>query len=1016
MARPRPARHGGIVVKPSQAGDGPLVQLPLVWEEQPPASPTDRILEGLNPEQRRAVEWGEGPLLIIAGAGTGKTNVVTRRIAYLIATKRAKPQEILALTFTDKAAGEMEERVDVLVPYGYTEVWISTFHAFGDRVLRDNALLLGLPPDFRVLNRAEQVLFLREHLFELPLRRYRPLADPTRHLQALVQLFSRAKDEDVSPVDYRRYAESLANRAKDPEEQAEAERQWELAEAYAAYQELMLRHGLLDFGDLITRTLELFRQHPQVLRRYQERFRYVLVDEFQDTNYAQFELVKLLVSSHRNVTAVGDDDQAIYKWRGAALSNLLNFTQTYPQAAQVVLVRNYRSSQAILDAAYRLIRHNDPDRLEVRERVDKRLVACQPHGPEPQHLHFDSVTTEADAVASTIAERVEQGAWRYRDVAILVRSNADAEPFLRALNLRGIPFQFTGTRGLYDREEIRLVLSFLRALANPRDSLSLYFLATSPLYLVDATDASRCLAAAQARHRSLDFVVRKLLGPGEEADELWSLRGEVSAESLASLGKLVDDLDAMRQLATEQPTGRVLYVYLVERTGYVQRLATSGDPADEARVRNLARFFDLVARVSGLLRYDRVPEFARYMDDLIAAGDDPPVEELDPEADAVQVMTVHKAKGLEFPVVFIVSCVNQKFPVSDRSDPIELPDPLIRDVLPTGDHHLQEERRLFYVAMTRARRELYFTSARDYGGARPRKVSRFVLEALDRPALSSGAFRASALEQIRRHAPTPSSPILEGILPPDAVVSVSFRQLDDYQTCPLKYKYTHVLRVPVTRDHRVAYGAAIHEALREYHRRRARRQPMTLEELLQHFQQVWTNEGFISLEHEELRLEEGRQVLRRFYEFQEASGLVPTMVEAPFSFLRGNTRVRGRWDRVDVRDGQVCIVDFKTSEVRDVDRADDRAKDSLQLRLYALGYREVYGRLPDRLELHFLSPEGVVVGSVHPQEEWVAGVEEVIDRVSEGIRRQDFAATPDWYRACRYCAFASICPYTARGD
>lgn len=1004
------------MVKPSQAGDGPLVQLPLVWEEQPPASPTDRILEGLNPEQRRAVEWGEGPLLIIAGAGTGKTNVVTRRIAYLIATKRAKPQEILALTFTDKAAGEMEERVDVLVPYGYTEVWISTFHAFGDRVLRDNALLLGLPPDFRVLNRAEQVLFLREHLFELPLRRYRPLADPTRHLQALVQLFSRAKDEDVSPVDYRRYAESLANRAKDPEEQAEAERQWELAEAYAAYQELMLRHGLLDFGDLITRTLELFRQHPQVLRRYQERFRYVLVDEFQDTNYAQFELVKLLVSSHRNVTAVGDDDQAIYKWRGAALSNLLNFTQTYPQAAQVVLVRNYRSSQAILDAAYRLIRHNDPDRLEVRERVDKRLVACQPHGPEPQHLHFDSVTTEADAVASTIAERVEQGAWRYRDVAILVRSNADAEPFLRALNLRGIPFQFTGTRGLYDREEIRLVLSFLRALANPRDSLSLYFLATSPLYLVDATDASRCLAAAQARHRSLDFVVRKLLGPGEEADELWSLRGEVSAESLASLGKLVDDLDAMRQLATEQPTGRVLYVYLVERTGYVQRLATSGDPADEARVRNLARFFDLVARVSGLLRYDRVPEFARYMDDLIAAGDDPPVEELDPEADAVQVMTVHKAKGLEFPVVFIVSCVNQKFPVSDRSDPIELPDPLIRDVLPTGDHHLQEERRLFYVAMTRARRELYFTSARDYGGARPRKVSRFVLEALDRPALSSGAFRASALEQIRRHAPTPSSPILEGILPPDAVVSVSFRQLDDYQTCPLKYKYTHVLRVPVTRDHRVAYGAAIHEALREYHRRRARRQPMTLEELLQHFQQVWTNEGFISLEHEELRLEEGRQVLRRFYEFQEASGLVPTMVEAPFSFLRGNTRVRGRWDRVDVRDGQVCIVDFKTSEVRDVDRADDRAKDSLQLRLYALGYREVYGRLPDRLELHFLSPEGVVVGSVRPQEEWVAGVEEVIDRVSEGIRRQDFAATPDWYRACRYCAFASICPYTARGD
>ncbi|MDR7462635.1 MAG: PD-(D/E)XK nuclease family protein, partial [Armatimonadota bacterium] len=295
-------------------------------------------------------------------------------------------------------------------------------------------------------------------------------------------------------------------------------------------------------------------------------------------------------------------------------------------------------------------------------------------------------------------------------------------------------------------------------------------------------------------------------------------------------------------------------------------------------------------------------------------------------------------------------------------------------------------------------------------------VSRFVLEALDRPGLQGGAFRASALEQIHRHAPASQSELLAGTLPADAVISVSFRQLDDYETCPLKYKYTHLLRVPVTRDHRVAYGTAIHEALREYHRRRARRQPVTLEDLVAHFERVWVNEGFLSPEHEERRMQEGREVLRRFFEFQEAWGHVPTMVEAPFSFFRNNTRVRGRWDRVDVRDGQVCIVDFKTSEVREEAKADDRARDSLQLRLYALAYREVHGRLPDRMELHFLNPEGVVVGSVRPEPEWVAEAEEVIDRVAEGIRRQEFVATPDWYRACRYCAFASICPYTARGD
>ncbi|MDR5683924.1 MAG: ATP-dependent DNA helicase [Armatimonadota bacterium] len=989
------------------------IALTLDTAPQVPTSPIERVVDGLNDEQRRAVAWDSGPLLIIAGAGTGKTAVITRRIAYLITSKRARPSEILALTFTDKAAAEMEERVDVLVPYGYTDIWISTFHAFGERVLRDNALVLGLPPDFRVLDRAEQVLFLRENLFELPLRIYRPLGDPTRHLQALVSLFSRAKDEAVSPSDYLQYAEAVAAQATqnpgDEEMQREADRQMELAQAYAAYQRLLGERGLVDFGDLITLTLRLFRDHPAALRPYQERFRYILVDEFQDTNHAQFEIVKLLAARHRNVTVVGDDDQAIYKWRGAAISNILDFARTYPDAHKIVLLRNYRSGQAILDAAYRLIRHNDPDRLEVREDVDKRLIADRPQGPLPEHLHFDTLSTEADAVAARIADRVEAGEWHYRDVAILVRANNDAEPFLRALNMRGIPFQFSGSRGLYDREEIRLVLAFLRVLADPQDSLSLYYLGTSPLYAVGATDMARCLATARQKNRSLEWVFRNL--------DAQDLSAEVSPESRAAIEKMLADLEAMRERSAAHPTGRVLYEYLVERTGYVKRLASSGNPNDEMRVRNLARLFDIVARTAPLLRYDRAVEFLRHIDERIQAGDDPAVAEADPDADAVQVLTVHKAKGLEFPVVFVVSCVDRRFPLGRRADPIELPDTLIRDVLPEGDHHLQEERRLFYVAMTRARRELYLTSARDYGGLRPRKVSRFVLEALDVPAGSQQPFRASAAEQIHRHAPPAGEPLaLEGIVPSDGVVSVSFRQLDDYQTCPLKFKYAHILRVPVTRDHRVAYGFAIHEAVREYNRRRARRQAITLDELIAYFEKVWVNEGFISREHEERRMAEGRAVLAAFYEHQASAGTVPTMVEAPFSFVRGNTRVRGRWDRVDVRDGEVCVVDFKTSDVREPDRADERVRDSLQLRLYAMAYNEVYGKLPDRLEMHFLGPGGVVVGSLAPEPSWVADAADAIDRVADGIRRGDFVATPDWFRACRHCAFSAICPYTAKGD
>jgi DNA helicase-2/ATP-dependent DNA helicase PcrA len=1002
-------------------------QLTLEFVDAPTVASGDaveRALEGLTPLQRAAVTHGEGPLLIVAGAGTGKTTVITRRIAWLIATRRAKPSEILALTFTEKAAAEMEVRVDQLVPYGYTDTWIGTFHAFGDRVLREQALEAGLPPDFRVLSRPEQYIFVRDRLFDLPLERYRPLGDPTRYIHALLGVISRAKDEDIAPEDYAGYAQALAHRAHtsgDPEARERAATHLEIARVYGAYQRFLQEAGCVDFGDLIVLPLQLFRRRPDLLARYQARFRYVLVDEFQDTNHAQFELVKLLVGAHRNLTVVGDDDQSIYKFRGAAISNILGFVEAYPDAAQVVLTENFRSPQTVLDAAYRLIQHNNPDRLEVRNGLDKRLVSLVGPGQPVEHRHYDSLSTEADAVAAAIAEHVAGGG-RYRDCAILVRGNQDADPFLRALNLRGIPWWFSGTRGLYDREEVRVALAFLRVLANPADNLSLYYLGTSNLYLIDPTDMARALAAAHRRNRSLEHTFRHL-------DSAPDLVAELTPESRAAIARLVEDLDEMRRLMRHHATGRVLYEYLVQRTGYIRRLATSGHPADEAKVATLARLFDIVARHGEVAVYDRVPEFVRRIDDLIAAGDDPPLPDPDPEFDGVHVLTVHKAKGLEFPVVFIVNCVADKFPTRHRSDPLELPDDLVRDreVLPTGDSHLQEERRLFYVAMTRAKARLVLTSARDYGGLRPRKVSRFVLEALDLPAVDPHAVQPSPLEAIHRHAPAvDAQQALPGVLPDDAPLVLSFRQVDDYEMCPLKYKYTHVLRVPLLRDHRVVYGAAVHAGAMEYNRRRARGQPVSLDDLFRAFEQAWVTDGFISREHEDQRLEEGRAVLARFFEYQQASGTVPTMVESRFAFSLGTTRVRGRWDRVDVRrapgagdgeDGQhVVIIDFKTSDVRHQKDADRRARESLQLAIYALAYQRQYGRPPDRLELHFLGPQRVLVGTVAPSDAMLAEAAEAIERAAAGIRRQQFVATPDYYRACRYCAFASICPYTATGD
>ncbi len=1053
-----------VTPRPRRPKAPALVQIP-VWGAPSAARPAagsgpddglTALLAGLNPEQKRAVTHGDGPLLVVAGAGTGKTQVITRRIAWLIATRRAKPSQILALTFTDQAADEMQTRVDQLVPYGYTDTAIATFHAFGDRLIREYALELGLPTDLRVLSRPETVVFLREHLFGLDLDEYRPLGDPTRFLGALATLFSRAKDEDVEPAAFAAYAARLADRAATAAETArtakageaeaardlalalgeDARRQTELAGAYARYQELMAGSGAVDFGDQVSLALRLLRTSASARAAVQQRFRYVLVDEFQDTNRAQAELVALVAQPHKNVTVVGDDDQSIYKFRGAAISNILEFRERYKKVRMVVLRRNYRSRAPILDASYRLVRHNDPDRLEVRAGIVKRLVpARRGKGAAPvRHEAFATGGEEADWIAADVARRLKHGA-SPRDIAVLVRANSAADPVLRSFNLEGIPWRFSGTSGLYARPEVRLLLAFLRAVADPTSTVDVYALAACELYGLGGEDLAAVMALARRRSRSLF----------ETLDELGHQPGllRLSPQTRVSGAKLVADLRHYTALAHERPAGEVVYAFL-RGSGWLAQLAAANTVAAEEALSNIARFFDIVRNQSALLADDRAVFLARHLQTLIEAGDDPATANLDPDTDAVAVMTVHKAKGLEFPVVYLPGLVSGRFPAVGRKEPLPLAVELVDETLPEGDYQLQEERRLFYVGMTRARDELILSHAADYGGQRSRRVSPFVLEALDLPVAAgpagAGAKTASALERIAAQQRGESPPAM-AVRREGEPLTLSFYAIDDYLTCPLKYKYAHVLRVPLSPHHSIIYGAALHAAVSEFHKRHARGDVMTLDALVEVFASSWRSEGFLSREHEEARLAAGREALRRFREEQLLPGaVIPTYVERDFTFTLDGDRVRGRYDRVDVipvsgeahpaaaeepggpaadvvepmlglAPERVVITDYKSSDVRDPAKAKQRAKDSLQLSIYAMAYEAMTGRLPDTVALHFL--ESGLVGSAPVDRKRIDKAREQIKTAATGIRARDFGAKPD-HMGCGYCAFREICPASVR--
>lgn len=945
------------------------------------------LLANLNSEQKDAVTHPAGPLLVVAGAGTGKTTVISHRIAWLIQQKLARPEEILALTFTDKAAGEMEARVDVLVPYGYTDTTIATFHSFGDRILREHALDLGLPPEFRVLSDTEQELFLADRFDDIEgIADLRPDHGPRKYVGAILKVISRAQDELISPARYHAVADELLHKAIDDDGRREARRQKEIAVIYEAYQLFKQQEGVIDFGDQIQLLYELLEREPTIREQLRARYRYILVDEFQDTNVAQYRLVQDLLSAESNITVVGDDDQAIYKFRGAAVSNILSFLRDFPTAQIVVLTKNYRSTQAILDSAYRLIQHNNPDRLEEKLQIKKQLTAGT-QGEQPIFYWYEHDADELDGLVHHLKNILAHTP--ANQIAILVRSNTFITSIAAALARAEIPFAASSDQSFPELPEVRGIIAFFRALASPDDSTNHMKLAFSVYYRLDPGWILAINDIARKTNRSVNDVL------ANSDSVVWQ---RLPTEGRTAISAFRDDLTRYRGLIGTRRAGEILYQFLRDRgflaepnTATVQLNLFSERPEPERllMIQNIAAVFDAIKRYGESGRDPFALNFIDQLESLLATVI-PPSVDLGPDIPAVQILTVHAAKGLEFEVVFLPTLTHDRFPARNRHEPLSLPTELIAETLPTGDEHLEEERRLAYVAMTRAKRQLYLSGAVKTGeGVRTKKPSPFVYEALGLTDSPPPIQRVSSLNRIHTFAPRQPAPTTIRLPEYDGVLFLSPAMIEAYVQDPYNFYWKYVLKAPTPPSRYIHYGNAIHAAIEAYHRVRLAKGKADIKIVLDRFTAAWQSEGFTSLADEQRVFSHGEDVLRAFIERADAEPL-PSGIEEEFVLTLPGVRIRGRMDAIYRTTGE--IRDFKTSDIKNSKQARDKLRENLPIRIYALAYRRRYGQLPQRLTLDFV--ESGIHASLEPTETLLTETEALILKTATDIRAGKFDPNP----------------------
>jgi len=750
---------------------------------------------------------------------------------------------------------------------------------------------------------------------------------------------------------------------------------------------------------------------------YQKQFKYILVDEYQDTNIAQNELVALLSGKKQNITAVCDDDQSIYKFRGAAVSNVLSFRKHFSKAKLVVLSQNYRSTQAILDASHQLIQYNNPDRLEVKENINKKLTSARNiSGVWPKLLYVDRVENEADATAKEIrklvSEEVHGKKYEWKDVAILVRANNHAEPFTRAFMRHNMPYQFLGPGQLFRQSEIKDLIAYLEVLHNFEDSVALFRIFSMDYFAITSRDIAAISIFAKKQNMSL-FEASELIA-GERLVKEGVTLPELEVATVEQVTKLIIMIRRHLGLVTKETAGQLLFYFLSD-TGMMKNILDYSAPIDEKIANNISKFFSKLKTYETDHTDASVTAMLDWIELSMEMGESPSANDTDwTTNNAINILSIHGSKGLEFPIVFLVNLVSARFPTTERREQIPIPESLIKEELPEGDYHIQEERRLCYVGVTRAKDMLYMTGANYYGeGKREKKLSPFVYEIVGEAAVVAPKLQPSQMSLLDWK--KEESKIILAPVSSTKVTYLSYSQIETFRLCPLHYKLRYLLNIPTPTSASLSFGVSMHNALHDFYERHATGETVTKSMLLELLEKRWQKAGYENVRYESEMKKRGEGYLSDYFDKEFHKTTVIAALEQPFTIpvsYEGHTiKIGGKIDRVDILpDGRLEIIDYKTGRMpskREVDA-------NLQLSMYALAVSQIpaipFGKQPSdiTLSLYFFDTQ-TKMSTTRSAEQLEKEKATIID-IAKQIEMSDFKCSGN--QLCADCEYKLFCGLT----